>query len=237
MAYLTQLATQFQRLVFNAMYANHGTDDAFEKHPRLRIAPAVMARMKAFSDEMAEYGQTYAFMPRDSSEPSGNPVISRINNATEPDPIEVLIYANRKEDDPDELIDILHPRESLPHPKRKGLKKWLHKVFEGNRGFELGTFNPSLLATCMKKQSSKWSAISLGFNSDMIVIVHSFIDSALTSICSDREVREALIGKLTEELIRRYQKAITTTKFLLEVESSDAPMTLNHYFNDNLQKR
>lgn len=101
----------------------------------------------------------------------------------------------------------------------------------------MGTFNPSLLATCMKKQCSKWSDISLGFVSDIIVMVQTFIDSALMSICSDRGVHDALISKLTDELIRRYQKAITNTRFLLEVENSNMPVTLNHYFNDNLQKR
>ncbi|KAK0247465.1 hypothetical protein LTR29_017114 [Friedmanniomyces endolithicus] len=88
----------------------------------------------------------------------------------------------------------------------------------------------------MKKQCSKWTGISMGFVSDVIVMVHEFISSALISICSDRNVRDALISRLTDELISQYRKAISNTKFLLEVESSDTPVTLNHYFNDNLQK-
>jgi hypothetical protein len=89
----------------------------------------------------------------------------------------------------------------------------------------------------MKKQSSKWEDISMGFVSDAIVLVHRFITSALVSICGDRNVRDALAGKLSDELTRRYQNAITCAGFLLKVERSNTPMTMNHYFNDNLQRR
>jgi hypothetical protein len=50
-------------------------------------------------------------------------------------------------------------------------------------------------------------------------------------------VLDALCGKLSRELSQHYQKAPSSTEFLLEVEHSDTPLTLNHYFNDNLQKR
>ncbi len=45
------------------------------------------------------------------------------------------------------------------------------------------------------------------------------------------------MDKLSDELIKRYQRAITNIQFLLDVEKSDTPLTLNHYFNENLQKR
>jgi hypothetical protein len=89
----------------------------------------------------------------------------------------------------------------------------------------------------MKKQSSKWGDVSMGFVSDVIVLVHRFITSALQSICDDLSVRDALAAKLTDELTRRYQNAMACAEFLLKVERSDRPMTMNHYFNDNLQRR
>ena len=93
--------------------------------------------MKAFSDEMAKYGQAYSFMTadRDSS-------------------------------------DILHPQNCLPYPRSGEIKGWLLRVFQSNQGFELGTFNASILAPAMKKQCSKWTDISMGFVSDVIVMVH-----------------------------------------------------------------
>jgi hypothetical protein len=146
-------------------------------------------------------------------------------------------FNTRKETDLAELIEILHSQRSLPIPEREGSYRWLMQVYQSNRGFELGTPNSALLADCMKKQCFKWKEVSMGFVSDVIVLVHMFIGTALCSICKDVNVRTALINKLSDDLIKRYQKAITTTQFLLEVEKSDVPMSLNHYFNDNLQKR
>jgi hypothetical protein len=89
----------------------------------------------------------------------------------------------------------------------------------------------------MKEQCSRWADISLSLVSDIIVLVHRFIDSALAYICKDPAVRDPLRNMLFDDLINRYVKAIDSTRFLLQVENSDAPMTMNHYFNDNLQKR
>jgi hypothetical protein len=298
--YLTRLATKFQRLVFLALNATHGADEAFEDS-KMRIAPAVMARMKKFSDEMADYGQTFAFKTKDDdkasnsgseqntptlsfgtpsltkqpaqgtslfsfagkpTQPQGssvaekqpkqtqggfgqnsNPFVGIPKQPAQPTNLSRLTqlmpknFNTRKEDDLSEIVEILQAQRSLPHPELEGIHKWLKQVFQSHRGFELGTFNASLLATCMKKQCSKWKEMSMGFVSDVIVIVHRFIDSALASICTDENVRNALINKLSDDLLKRYQKAISNTHFLLEVERSDVPMSLNHYFNDNLQKR
>jgi hypothetical protein len=37
--------------------------------------------------------------------------------------------------------------------------------------------------------------------------------------------------------VEKYTKALSHTEFLLDVELSGVPMTLNHYFNENLEKR
>jgi hypothetical protein len=137
----------------------------------------------------------------------------------------------------EELQDILHTNDKLQYAVDGAIQKWLREVFMDNRGFELGTFNASILATVMKKQSSKWKDISLGFVSDVIVLVHRFITKALGCICTDSLVCQALVNTLFDELIQRYQNAIQNANFLLEVENSNIPMTLNHYFNENLQKR
>ena len=186
--------------------------------------------MKIFSDEMAKYGESYSF----NCNNDGVPVAFEDDSD---ESFEDETFDIRKEDDPEELVGTLHPQESLPHPLSGETKDWLLQIFKANRGFELGTFNASILATVMKKQSSKWEDISMGFVSDAIVLVHRFITSALVSICDDRNVRDALAGKLSDELTRRYQNAITCAGFLLKVERSNTPMTMNHYFNDNLQRR
>ncbi|EME80001.1 uncharacterized protein MYCFIDRAFT_141872 [Pseudocercospora fijiensis CIRAD86] len=232
-AFLTKLATRFQRLVSLALSANHGADNAFSTRPQLRIAPAAMARMKLFSDEMAENGHTYAFLDHTFGTTSPfNNTLANVGRGPQQQG-----FPNRKiVNESVELVDILQAASHIAYPEKGGIKGWLTYVFKNNRGFELGTFNTTILATVMKKQSSKWAEMSLAYVSDIIVMVHNFIVAALEAECGDVNVREALMQILLDELLKRYQKSLDAAKFLLEVESTDTPFTLNHYFNDNLQK-
>lgn len=233
-AYLTDIATQFRRLALFALAANHGADDAFDTHHALRLSPAVMSRMKTFSTEVAIHGHTFSFLPSNAGD-AKTIVLSDDESSESSDSTEVFFV--RKESEIEELMDILHPPTSCPLAESTGMKEWLVKVFEGNRGFEMGTFNASILATVMKKQSHKWEDISIGFVSDVIVMVHRFITTTLASICTDEEVCRSLLSTIFDDLVALYQKAINNTLFLLKVENNDTPLTLNHYFNDNLQKR
>ena len=60
------------------------------------------------------------------------------------------------------MITLTLPSESLKKPNDGDIEPWPRTVFETSRGFELGAFDASILATAMKKHSSKWSSISLG---------------------------------------------------------------------------
>lgn len=88
-----------------------------------------------------------------------------------------------------------------------------------------------------KEQSKKWKHITLSFLSGVITAVHRFVDEALKEVCPDTRVRDELWnGYLLEELQGSYRRAMDHTRFLLEIELEGTPFTLNHYFNDNLQK-
>lgn len=227
------MATQFQRIVTLALTASYGADEVFDGNDDLRIAPTMMARMKAFSDDMASQGHTYAFM----QEGLGKTESTGIEGEDEGEKARIPArwYCHGEE-----LFGIQYSIEyhndSVRSPKTRGIKTWLRDIFLSNRGFELGTFNGSILATAMKKQSVNWHNLSLGFVSDVIVIAHRFILAALKAVCGDSEIRLALESTLLDDLTTRYEQAIANAKFLFKVESCDTPTTLNHYFNDNLQK-
>ncbi|OJD27445.1 hypothetical protein ACJ73_01154 [Blastomyces percursus] len=70
----------------------------------------------------------------------------------------------------------------------------------------------------------------------MICAVHSFILKVLKSVCKDTLVRESLLSLLMDSLVEIYQRSQRQVKFFLHVERDGTPMTLNHYFNDNLEK-
>lgn len=196
--------------------------------------------MAIFSDDMARYGHEYAFLPQDRAQSRSIPSVTTEIASCAPTALNGgsgrKSFSTRKQDDINDLVDILHPQQSLDSTTT-AILPWLNKVYKENRGFELGTFNSSILATTMMEQSSKWSDISLAYVSDVIVIVHNFITTALEAVCPNDDMRHALFGIMADDLIARYQNAIDHTTFLLRVENVGMPMTMNHYFNDNLQKR
>lgn len=234
MAYLTTMATHFQRIVTLALSANYGADDIFNDQEDLRLAPAFMARMKLFSTDVLNQGQTYMFLPEDPDAPIGEEQeqVDSVDDKRN--------FSPRKSLHGEQLFGIQYSIEykddKVARTKKDGVKPWLRKIFHSHRGFELGTFNGAILATAMKKQSAKWTNLSLGLVSDSIVTVHKFILAALEVVCSDGATRLALERTLIEDLLKRYEVAIANTKFLLKVESSISPATMNHYFNDELQK-
>lgn len=233
--YLLKLAIKFQHLVTSALDGDHDADHLFKTEPELCIAPMIMARMKSFSNDMANFGHTYSFISQEEDEPTTtSDRLGEEREHTKPPQRKLEV---RKEFDMPDLADILHPCTVLAMPHREDILNWIDGVYQDNRGFELGTFNASTLATVMKKQSFKWRDISLGFVSDVIVIVQDFINTALTRICTDSNVEYELMDKIFDELMTRYEKAISNTAFLLEVEKSGIPMTLDEDFDANVQKR
>lgn len=57
----------------------------------------------------------------------------------------------------------------------------------------MGTFNPALLSAIMKKQSTKWTVLALGYASDVIAMIHNFIVHVLERVCPDGRVRDNLL--------------------------------------------
>lgn len=134
-------------------------------------------------------------------------------------------------------LDIMQDDCYIFLPKPVGIKQWLEEVYSNSRGFELGTFDASLLPIIWKKQSNNWEALALGYVDDIVSLVHSFTLDLLANICKDPRAHQGLHSLLLDQLTERYKKSIDHTKFLLTVERSGTPMTMNHYFADNLEKR
>ena len=109
-------------------------------------------------------------------------------------------------------------------PKDQGILKWLTKVYRVSRGFELGTFDPSLLTIMMTEQSKKWNSLALGYISDAGTIVHNFATNLIWLICPDEHVRSVSTSLLTGDLLERYMKTVAQVVFVLQVERSVQPV-------------
>ena len=232
----------------------------------LKLATAVVSRNAAFAEDVQFRGHTIAFEKGDKDEtatqaptnpssfiPYANQVPTPFGGTTSnvpkttnfgalaplPQPItEVMDYvkSTRCKSGYPELEDITFQDEKIAKPKADDIKKWLKEVYTSSRGFELGTFDASILPIVWKKQSSKWDALAMGYISDIVSIVHGFTQDLLRAICTDERILQGINDVLLDHLVERYKKAIEHTKFVLSVERSGTPLTMNHYFTDNLEK-
>lgn len=233
----------------------------------LKLATSIVTRNEEFSNTVWKKGHTVNFdqtpgeavPPAEFAEFIPTPAIHYVNTLTRPalaephessshrpphvrspslaSPCESAtlkkVSSNRYMEDLDTLI---HESSEITQSTEK-IIPWLKNIYISSRGFELGTFDPALISLIWKKQSFNWDDLALGYISDVIAIVHCFIRCLIQAICPDERVVKELTSVLMEELVTRYQKAIDQVKFILSVEKAGTPMTLNHYFNENLEKR
>jgi hypothetical protein len=253
-AYLLGLATQFQKFVSQSLDAKYGSHEWFDAEPDLRLATTVMSRDELFAHEVHSWGQQYEFSysAGGDNQTEGNEEVpvgldwsddeisfglyrsddEGADGETEPRP-EIRV---RKTENPPELDEILYEQHDVPMCSPNGIARWLKAVYKNSRGFGLGTFDSTILATTMKKQSTKWTALALGYVSDVVAIIHTFITKLLKRLCADERVMGELMAVLIDDLISRYVKGLNEARFILSVERIGRPLTLNHYFNDNLEK-
>lgn len=227
-SYLVKLASNFQAKTSAALDASYSRDDMFEKNEWLLLANNIMNRNEAFSSDFEKYGHNYDFKK------------AGLEKADFCDLIfgeEELEDLTREFTTPIPLIsDIVDEGVAHRSPASTSIAKWLDDLYARSRGFELGTFDPKLLASAMKQQTTKWQDICRGYVSDVISLTHWYIENMLRELCSDQRVIRGLWGLLTDKILTGYKNALNQVDFVLNVERSMKPTTQNHYFNENLQK-
>ncbi|KAG7126017.1 hypothetical protein HYQ44_001057 [Verticillium longisporum] len=137
-----------------------------------------------------------------------------------------------------ELREVLQEKlPAAPTSTRVTLMEQIARIYDSSRGPELGTFGGSALAEAFRDQSQKWEPLALRYTSQAIRIVHHFIVELLKVVCPDENMRGHLMRMvLQQKLCNSYKRAMKHTQFILDIERNGPPYTLNHYFNENLQK-
>lgn len=246
--FLIDMADRFQNIVGKALAAKY-SDECFAEHPELKIATLVVQRDEVFSKEFATHGHTYRFKDFwDDEEKEADAVscstqdsddtglTNHIENACNgADEKQKSIFTRHFEDVGD-VVDILHPKKAIVQPKARGILDWITELYEDSRGFELGQFDPSLLATLLKAQTRNWQGLALGYTSDVVALTHTFIQTLLEYICPGPSTHQNLKSMIMDHLMDRYQKSLNEVEFILVVERFGTPATQNHYFNENLQQ-
>ena len=238
--YLSDISMHFQEIVALALNGNYVGNDWFDHYPSLKYANAVMTRNEVFSDNIEQYGQSYEFKAAESDttdEVTMSPALPGYSQESAEkleEPEEQITL--RTTQSYSELEDVMFEKDTTSKPSGFDIIKWLTKVYKSSRGFELGTFGSSILAITMKAQSSKWEEIALAYISDVVTLAHTFIVDLLQLVCPNPRVREGLLSILMDDLMARYKTAFASARHLLCLERMGTPITLNHYFNDNLEK-
>lgn len=248
--YLMDIALEFQKITSLAIHSDYSRSNLLEKGSQLRLATEAVTRGQKFADTMAFYGHSYTFK-LDSKVPhevSTNAITADVASCE-------LNEENDEGDDADsfnadnskatpcrlnldhlDVQDVVHQNTDISPPREMDVMAWLKKEYEESRGFELGTFDASLLGVTMKQQAADWRDLALGYISDIIVLVHNFILEVLEHLTPNHRVFDGIKSRLIDDMINRYQKAISHTEFLLSVELDGTPATYNHYFNETLEK-
>lgn len=234
--FLVDMALRFQEIAASASRADYGRVDFFNDD-QLRLATVAVNRGELFAQHTASRGHTHQFGTQDSAE------------VVKPEPTHQQEPGNESEPRPQrnsnsvrftvghgDVEDILHPDVAISQPRDSDILVWLKAVHHASRGFELGTFDSALLAVTLKQQAIKWRDLALGYVSDVIAMVHSFLVKLLDHVTPSDRVCQGLTGLLVEDVRKKYQAALEHTNFLLQVELEGTPATLNHYFNDTLTK-
>ncbi|KAH8690854.1 P-loop containing nucleoside triphosphate hydrolase protein [Talaromyces proteolyticus] len=234
--YLLNVMNLFNDITRQALGTNYSSYDQFEKDDQLRFATRIVNRNESFSKKIAQWGHKYHFGIKEGGNSDTEAPIANFKNKERPKTGNVL--RTRELDDLPDLEDIvLEPGDGeVCEPLSSDIYIWIERQYRRSRGFEIGTFNPTLLSTIMKQQSDKWTSISHGYISDVITMVHQFILKVLGLACPDTRVCQNLLSILMDKLLERYKQSIDKVRFLLDVERSGTPMTQNHYLNDTLRK-
>ncbi|KAK4500881.1 hypothetical protein PRZ48_009073 [Zasmidium cellare] len=230
-AFLTELATKFQQLVDSGLSANFGANRLFEKHRALKVAPATVLRMEQFRNDMIYWGHKYQFHNTDDDQEMTEQYKAARSPGKE-------LKVRKRVNHHDGLDNLLCNLETISSKDSgKSTDEWLHQLHGENRGFELGTFDPIILASAMRKQTANWEKISSGFISDIIVMIHGFIKMAISNLCQNERLEAELCNVVFDEAMTRYKKAIDQLKFILTVELDGTPLTQNPHFMTRLDKR
>lgn len=224
---MTKIALEFQHLASLAVRSEYSHSDVFDKYRSLRLATAAIKRGDIFADKMTTAGHVFSFNP------------DHRGDITEEDDLDETALENlsleesgnfdvRTEQDHPGVADLIFQNSSPSSAHTRGILAWIKKVHLESRGFELGTFKASFLAVTMKEQSRKWPSLALGYISDMVALLHTFITGLLKQVTPDETTRAGIESLLIDELRKGYQAAISHTEFLLKVELESNPATHNH---------
>ncbi|KAH7412555.1 P-loop containing nucleoside triphosphate hydrolase protein [Cadophora sp. MPI-SDFR-AT-0126] len=242
--HLTRIAVEFRDISTKAIDAHYNRDPCFREDV-FRLATNVMAMNTAFSDTIELKGCTRKFR-QSSSSAAAIQHDKKVENA--PDDLDSSSAESLKTPgSPDsksndyfrdyrELKSLTGQSKAEPRRGNTSIMRWIKENHERSKGFEVGTIHPSLLPSLFLEQSRGWEYFARQHVEAVIRTIHMFNHKALFYCGKDALLSQRLWSRLSQLLLPKYRRALDHVSFLVQVEQDGHPMTMNHYFADNLRK-
>jgi hypothetical protein len=241
--YLLDIAVKFQEITSHALEARYGRSIYLKENKFLRLATILADYNSEFSEDVKKRGHTVDFNTAMSSLERSLPrryiMTARRTSSLDAKPLEIADESATQVDIDDEypeLSDVLLGPSKLPWPQSQDILVWIERAYRSSRGFELGTFDPSILTTLFQEQSKNWEGLAMSYIKLTISSVHRFCDILLKLLVGEERVKSTLWSLLMDELLPRYKKTVDHVKFILHTERSGTLLTTNQYFSSSLEK-
>ena len=248
--YLLGIATKFQEIVTFAVEAQYGRQQLLQDSKNMRLATLIVDANSTFSEELERRGHTVSFRetkyptskrPRKFKSMQSRKLKFKGEIST---PVKKTIVREGQDEgstmlepsEYSELFSVLPTTSDTSLPQLEDILGWIEREYKSSRGFELGSFNPSILPTLFQGLSIKWENLANRYVTKVIVAVHHFCNILLTRLCPEERVMNALWSLLLDELLQRYRKLAEHVQFILRTERSGNLLTTNHYFSETLDK-
>ena len=248
--YLLGIATKFQEIVTFAVEAQYGRQQLLRTSNNMRLATLIVDANTTFSEELEKRGHTMNFCetkyltskrPRKFKSMQSRKLKLKRDVPT---PVKKTRVGEGQDEgsktlEPSEypeLLSVLPTTSGSFFTQVENILVWIERAYKSSRGFELGSFNPSILPTLFKELSIKWEELAGRYITKVIVTIHHFSNTLLTRLCPEERVMNTLWPLLLDELLQRYRKLVKHVQFILRTESSGNLLTTNHYFSETLDK-
>lgn len=225
----------------NALEARYGRSTHLNENKFLRLATILVDFNAAFSEDVEKRGHTVNFNTTMGSSEKALPRKLILNphrkSSLDTGPLETGDEsATQAEGEYPELSDVLpDPCKNL-WLESQDILEWIERAYRSSRGFELGTFDPSILTTLFQEQTRNWEGLAMSYIRHVITSVHRFCDILLNLLCPEERVQSTLWSLLVVQLLERYKKTVDHVKFILHSERAGTLLTTNHYFSESLDK-
>ncbi|PVH86671.1 hypothetical protein DL98DRAFT_449952 [Cadophora sp. DSE1049] len=228
--HLTRIAVDFRDISTKAIDAHYNRDPCFGEDV-FRLATNVMAMNTAFSDTIAIKGCTRKFRQKNAPDDLDSSSAESLKTPASPDSRSNDYFRDYRE-----LKSLTSQPRAEPQRVNTNIMRWIKENHERSKGFEIGTIHPSLLPSLFLEQSRGWGFFARQHVEAVIRTIHTFNHKVLFYCGKDAVLSQRLWTRLSQLLLPTYKKALDHVSFLVQVEQDGHPMTMNHYFADNLRK-